>query len=102
MAWDTTQVGLPDTDLRRAACVLIHQHGDAALARADGRYRWLAAQQSAAAPLWREIRDYLAHHARDPVKWRRLRHAAYPDAIRRLSGSHNGPIATADQAEVAE
>jgi hypothetical protein len=71
---------------------MIHRHGDAAPAQADVRYRLLIAQQSSAAPLWRDIRNYLTRMQRDPAEWLDLREAAHPDAVTRLSGSHNGPI----------
>jgi len=89
---ETTQVELARADVRRAACVLVHRHGEAAPVRADVRYRLLSAQQASAASIWREIRDYLARARRDPVQWRELGRTAYPDAITHLSGSHNGPI----------
>ena len=88
----TTQVDVARTEIRRAACVLVHRHGTAAPTQADVRYRWLMAQQSSAAPLWREIRDYLAEARYDPARWDALCQSAYPDPVTRLSGSHNGPI----------
>ena len=89
----TTQPHLADTDIRRAACLLVYRHGTNAPVQADLRYRALAAQRSSAADVWQAIRDYLAQEHREPDRWQALHRAAQPDTITRLSGSHNKPIA---------
>ena len=84
---------LMDTDIERAAGVLVYNHGRRAWARADARYRALLAEESAgAAALWREIRDCIGAASMDATGWQRLRALAHPDPVTRLSGSHNGPI----------
>lgn len=81
-----------DTDIERAAGVLIYKHGRSAWARADARYHALLAESATAASFWRDIRDYIATASEDPAGRQRLRALAHADPVLHLSGSHNGPI----------